>query len=182
MLKLRNKREGFTLIELMIVVAIIGILAAIAVPAFIEFIARAKTSEAPSILKEIYAGANAYYHPDRYDRGVALPDSLSGVTACTVGNELTPNAPTNQKYQLGVVPPNLTALGFHVSGPIYYQYEIASIGAACSQPRSTPIYSFRAYGNLDGVAPTSMFEISVASDARNELYRSPGVYIVNELE
>jgi len=57
---LRNSK-GFTLIELMIVVVIIGILAALAIPRFTQASARAKEKEADGILKQIYTLQNAYY-------------------------------------------------------------------------------------------------------------------------
>ena len=60
MRNLRN-RKGFTLIELMIVVVIIGILAAIAIPKFNQASARAKEKEADGILKQIYTLQNTYY-------------------------------------------------------------------------------------------------------------------------
>jgi len=61
--KLRSKKgtKGFTLIELMIVVAIIGILAAIAIPNFLKFQAKSKTSEAKTNLKGIYTAQASYY-------------------------------------------------------------------------------------------------------------------------
>src|SRR5512140_181980 len=58
--KLRSKK-GFTLIELMIVVAIIGILAAIAIPNFLKFQAKSKQSEAKSNLGAIFTGEMAYF-------------------------------------------------------------------------------------------------------------------------
>jgi type IV pilus assembly protein PilA len=53
--------KGFTLIELMIVVAIIGILAAIAIPNFARFQARAKQSEAKSNLKALFTAQKSWY-------------------------------------------------------------------------------------------------------------------------
>ena len=57
----RLSQKGFTLIELMIVVAIIGILAVIAVPNFQKFQARAKQSEAKTNLKGIYTAKVANF-------------------------------------------------------------------------------------------------------------------------
>ena len=57
---MKNKK-GFTLIELMIVVAIIGILAAIAIPDFLKFQAKAKQSEAKTNLGAIFTAQVAYF-------------------------------------------------------------------------------------------------------------------------
>lgn len=66
-------KKGFTLIELMIVVAIIGILAAIAIPNFMKFQARSKQSEAKSNLKGIFTSQKAYYQEkNKYDHRVAV--------------------------------------------------------------------------------------------------------------
>ncbi len=63
---MQKLKAGFTLIELMIVVAIIGLLAALAIPNFIKFQARSRQSEAKANLKAYFTAQKAYYG----DKGV----------------------------------------------------------------------------------------------------------------
>ena len=56
----RKSEEGFTLIELMIVIAIIGILAAIAIPNFINYRKRSYNTAANADTKNLYTSAQAY--------------------------------------------------------------------------------------------------------------------------
>ena len=64
---MKNMKKGFTLIELMIVVVIIGILAAIALPAYNEFIKKSKESEAQSNLGTIVTGEAVYLADSQVD-------------------------------------------------------------------------------------------------------------------
>ena len=73
-------QQGFTLIELMIVVAIIGILAAIAIPAYNDYTARAQVSEAVELMSGLKTPIAEWYH----DKG-ALPTLASLGSVVTQG-------------------------------------------------------------------------------------------------
>ncbi|ENX3890059.1 pilin, partial [Neisseria gonorrhoeae] len=87
-------QKGFTLIELMIVIAIVGILAAVALPAYQDYTARAQVSEAillaegqKSAVTEYYLN-NGEWPKDNTSAGVASPADIKGkyVESVTVAN------------------------------------------------------------------------------------------------
>ncbi|MBT8082916.1 MAG: pilin [Gammaproteobacteria bacterium] len=86
-----KKQQGFTLIELMIVVAIIGILAAIAIPAYQDYTIRAQVSEGLNLA----GGAKAAVSEFRMDRGEWPTDNTAAGIATTATD-------INGKYVTGV--------------------------------------------------------------------------------
>lgn len=74
-----NAQKGFTLIELMIVVAIIGILAAIAIPAYQDYIARSQMSEALSLTSGLKTAVSEVYSQD----GTCPANGTAGIAATT---------------------------------------------------------------------------------------------------
>jgi len=74
---MKKIQKGFTLIELMIVVAIIGILAAIAIPAYSDYTERAKVSELVTIASACKASVSEYYQA----QGIFPPNNDSATPA-----------------------------------------------------------------------------------------------------
>ena len=85
-----NKQQGFTLIELMIVVAIIGILAAIALPAYQDYTTRARVSEGITLASGAKTAVTEYYSAENEmpsnneSAGLALKTEISGDSVTSV--------------------------------------------------------------------------------------------------
>jgi type IV pilus assembly protein PilA len=183
MRKMLNKKSGFTLIELMIVVAILGILAAIAIPAFVTYVRRSKTVEATESVDKIFTAASSYYNPgERQARGL----TGSSFDHCTVADDPGTLADPSDVKQSGGFN---TATWMAQSGGIgfslefaYYSYAITGPGVGCTRSANVGVYTLDAFGDLDNDGTNSTFEQQVGSNGENELYRSRGFYVVNETE
>ncbi len=130
-----RSRHGFTLIELMIVVAIIGILAAIAIPNFLRFQLRSKTSEAKTNLASIRTAEASYFA--EYGIYVAEPIARPG------GGPV----PAKRPWVAGSA---FDLLGWRPEGEVFFEYDVMVAGVA---------YAAEAEGNLDGDATRSDFAI-----------------------
>ena len=97
-----RSRKAFTLIELMIVVVIIGILAALAIPRFMRAGVRAKQSEAKMILKQIYVNQRTYFqeYESYWDPGGSSLSSATPQTFAPIYVELM--QPARYVYTIGV--------------------------------------------------------------------------------
>lgn len=147
MSRLLNKQsKGFTLIELMIVVAIIGILAAIAIPQFLSYTMKAKTSEAKTNIGSIRTNEVAYKASNNvYYKCSQNPSSVPGETKSSdwINDGTT----------------GFNEIGFEPAGDVYYSYLVptgaSDPGTSISSPSKGETsadtkVTFAAYGDLDG--------------------------------
>ncbi len=133
MRKLLNRKRGFTLIELMIVVAIIGILAAIAIPNFLRFQLRSKTGEARTNLAAIRTAEESYFA--EYGTYVGATDYPGALL-------------TSKQVWTPATTHGFEIMGWAPEGSVFYSYAVGTNNAD---------YMAVAAGDLDGDTTTSDF-------------------------
>jgi len=189
MTRVRGERRsrGFTLIELMIVVAIVGILAVLAMYGMRQYLASAKTAEASNSLGIMAVDAVAAFEREGMGSTV-LPTSTSASLSRSFCGSASQSVPSNssfiqgQKYQSKASEWSVDELGnsgfaclkFTLDNPQYYMYSYTASGSGAAGDSFAAI----AQGDLNGDGVLSLYQITGSVSTSMILTVAPNLLVV----
>jgi prepilin-type N-terminal cleavage/methylation domain-containing protein len=167
MKRFRSLQSGFTLIELMIVVVIIGVLSVLAVTGYRRYTFAARNAEADSFLLAVKGAQQSYYQAFGQYCGTRSADSATWPDEIPFEMKANWEAPpaANGWSDLGIKSP----------GRVWFQYIILAGRGNAPVPLNAIIegntdwFIGRAHGNFDGEGTVSTFEIT---SERNDVWRN----------
>lgn len=185
-------RRAFTLIELMIVVAIVGILAVLAVYGVRKYLAHTKTAEARNALGRM-AQASVGVYEQEHMGGTVLPQGQAASLSRALCQSSSVSVPSTlgsvkgQKYQSSVADWNVDSAGnsgfsclhFTIDQPQYYMYSYSLTGSGGNPGDS---FTGMANGDLNGDGIASTFSIVGAISPNYTVNIAPNIQETNPEE
>lgn len=187
-LSAKQAKRGFTLVELMIVVAIVGVLASLAIYGVNRYVNNAKTTEARAVVARIAKDATTAYARPRASSGILAVGASAAFAnqMCDDASPVPASVPAAVKVQSasanwgGSGSAGWTCLNFSMSDPQQYQYDYQVSATTGDGATFTAI----ARGDIDGDGALSTFQLGgqIVAAQENALMVSPNIEEINPVE